>query len=423
MQIISLVGIAYVPIAFLMRKKLSPPRRMANFMVLSWMIVVLYVTVFGSVVWGVTVFRPGNIPVNLNPVPMIMEWSKHSGRIAGQLLENMIMFMPVGFLTPVALKSGRKVGRAFCYILLFTLVIEVAQYLLGTRAADMSDIIMNTFGGMAGYAIFRAFDFILKNNSLWKSFCDSDARPYPTRPQKAMSTGKAAAAYSVIFALAISSGAFFTHLLDFQTASYSQISAGDEEQSEERHSYNVPYQIESEHGYDTGTYQPTEEDIQIDQELQENRERNIELNRQMWKDAEARGITLPEDAMHSGGPVDIAGYPIERPFFDESRLRPIFEAYEDYLLTGPDYLEPYDANKYVAAGRSLDPRINALLYDPDVDRANGILKDYQSENLYAKEALKKTGEYTTIVLGKVSTNDKWEVIFEGSYYELRAKAM
>jgi glycopeptide antibiotics resistance protein len=423
MQIISFVGIIYVPVAFLLRKKLSPPRLIAVFLFLSWAIVVLYVTVFGTVAWGTTVFRPGRIPAMINPFPTMMAWFKHSDRIAGQLLLNMLMFMPIGFLMPMVLKNARKAGRAFCSVLLFTLLIEGSQYLLGTRAADMADIVMNAFGGMAGYIIFRAFDFLLKNNALWKSFCKPDTLPYSTQPQRTMSIGKTAVAYSVIFALAISSCAFFTQLRDLKTSSYSQTSADGEEQR----SSGALYEIENDPIEGAGTYQPTEEDIQIDRELQEARERNIAANRKMWEDAKEKGIKLPAGSGVSANPADIAGYPIERPSFGESQLRQIFEAYEDFLLTKPDYFEPYfepyDANTVVAAERSLDPRINTLLYDPDVDRENGILKDYQIENLYAKEAPKKTGEYTTVILGKTSASDKWEVIFEGSYYELRAEVL
>ena len=140
----------------------------------------------------------------------------------------------------------------------------------------------------------------------------------------------------------------------------------------------------------------------------------------MLEDAKEKGIELPEGAMISNTPSNILGYIIEWPFFDEPQLRLIYQSYEDYLLAEPDYFEPYGSNVSVSARRSLDPRINTLLYGPEVDRSNGILKDYQRENLYAMEAIKQTGEYTTIVLGKVSVNEKWKVIFEGSYYELRS---
>ncbi len=416
MQIISFVGIAYVPVAFLMRKKLLPLRQIANFLFLSWMIVVLYVTVFGSVVWGVTVFSPGKVPANINPLPVIMEWSNHSSRIFGQLLENTLMFMPVGFLMPMVLKSSRKAGQAFFYIIMFTFVIEVSQYILGTRAADMADIIMNTFGGIIGYVFFGICNNILKNYNWWNTLCKSDIPLTSVQPPKIMSTGKTAVIFSSILALAVSSNALFMHLHSSNISSYSQTNIEGKEQK----TYSRSYEIESDINYGMGIYQPTEEDIQIDQKLQEIRERNVELNQQMLEDAKEKGIELPEGAMISNTPSNILGYIIEWPFFDEPQLRLIYQSYEDYLLAEPDYFEPYDSNVSVSARRSLDPRINTLLYGPEVDRSNGILKDYQRENLYAMEAIKQTGEYTTIVLGKVSVNEKWKVIFEGSYYELRS---
>ena len=417
MKIISFVGIAYVPIAFLTRKKLSPLRQIAHFLFLSWMIVVLYVTVFGSVVWGITVFKPGKIPANINPFPTIIESSNNPGRIVGQLLENMLMFMPVGFLMPIVFKSTRKAAQSFYSIVLFTTIIEVSQYLLGTRSADMADIIMNTFGGIIGYIIFLAFNYILKNKSWWKSLCKSYDLPYPSQPQKVISIGKMAVVYSGILVLALGSSVFFTYLNNLKTSSYSQMNIDSDKQKPN----SKLYEIESKNNYNMEIYQPTEEDFQIDQKLQEIRDRNIESNQQMLEDAKKKGIRMPEGAMISSSPPDILGYSVERPSFEESQLRQIYQSYEDYILTRPNYFEPYDANRYVSAGRSFDPRINTLLYGPNIDHSNGIFKDYQSENLYAMEAIKKTGEYTTIVLGKVLINDKWIVIFEGDYYELRSK--
>ncbi|WP_324825225.1 VanZ family protein [Sinanaerobacter sp. ZZT-01] len=418
MQIISFVGIAYVPVAFLMRKKLSPLRRTANFLFLSWVIVVLYVTVFGNIVWGVTVFRPGNIPANINLISTITEWSKNSGRIVEQLLENIIMFMPIGFLMPMVVKKARKIGSAFCSILLLTSFIEVSQYLLGTRAADIADILMNTLGGIIGYVVFRGCNYVLKNKSWWKSLCKSDALSYSRQSNKGhINNSKTAGAYLALLILAISSYALFTHFDKLINSSYSQMSSYNGEKT----SSSEPYKV-SHNDSDMEIYQYTEEDLQIDQKLQEIREQNIELNQRMLEEAKEKGIEMPEGAMFLSSPVDVLGYRVERPFFNESQLRSIYKVYEEYLLTRYDEFEPYDEDKYTST-TSNDPRISALLYDPESDRTKGALKDYQADNLYAMEAMKKTGEYTTIILGRASEEDKWKVILEGSYYELRPQIL
>ncbi len=43
----------------------------------------------------------------------------------------------------------------------FTLLIEVTQFLIGYRIADIDDIIFNFLGSMIGYALFKGLKFVL----------------------------------------------------------------------------------------------------------------------------------------------------------------------------------------------------------------------------------------------------------------------
>ena len=76
------------------------------------------------------------------------------GNAPRQLLLNALMTVPLGFLWPlVRRRSGllRAVGAAF----LLSLCIELVQPLLPTaRTADITDLICNTAGGLAGYVLY-----------------------------------------------------------------------------------------------------------------------------------------------------------------------------------------------------------------------------------------------------------------------------
>ena len=76
------------------------------------------------------------------------------GNALRQLLLNALMTVPLGFLWPlVRRRSGllRAVGAAF----LLSLCIELVQPLLPTaRTADITDLICNTVGGLAGYVLY-----------------------------------------------------------------------------------------------------------------------------------------------------------------------------------------------------------------------------------------------------------------------------
>lgn len=78
---------------------------------------------------------------------------------AREIILNVIMTLPFGFLYPVIKKEG--VIKVTVSAFLFSLTIEVLQLLStwwgSTRSFDVTDLITNTFGGLLGYAFFTLF--------------------------------------------------------------------------------------------------------------------------------------------------------------------------------------------------------------------------------------------------------------------------
>ena len=72
------------------------------------------------------------------------------------LLGNIVMFMPFGFFTAL-LWRGFTWRRALIVGAAVTLSVECWQLAVG-RAFDVSDIILNTFGVLCGYWVWRAAD-------------------------------------------------------------------------------------------------------------------------------------------------------------------------------------------------------------------------------------------------------------------------
>ncbi len=72
------------------------------------------------------------------------------------LAGNVILFMPLGLLYPLARKKTTGFFHAFVVILGTTFSIEFLQYLfLTSRRADIDDIILNLLGGIIGYLIYK----------------------------------------------------------------------------------------------------------------------------------------------------------------------------------------------------------------------------------------------------------------------------
>ncbi len=73
---------------------------------------------------------------------------------------NIILTMPFGFLATL-LKNNKKILSILCLIVLFSFMIEMLQLVIGLgigyryRNVDIDDIILNTIGGIVGYAIYK----------------------------------------------------------------------------------------------------------------------------------------------------------------------------------------------------------------------------------------------------------------------------
>lgn len=76
------------------------------------------------------------------------------------------MFLPLGFIFPIAFKKARTFWKTTVSMMLFSFFIEFVQYFVG-RSADIDDLMLNTLGGIFGYLIFYLFS---------KRFKDKKAR-------------------------------------------------------------------------------------------------------------------------------------------------------------------------------------------------------------------------------------------------------
>ncbi|MGN0547015.1 MAG: VanZ family protein [Acutalibacteraceae bacterium] len=101
-------------------------------------------------------FLNGNYGNNIPPKVAFM-------RLASNLIGNIILFIPFGFLYPLRKTAGiiKTVGLGFGFIL----AIECFQYIEG-RVADIDDIILNVLGvalGFLAYAVFKRIRIKHKN--------------------------------------------------------------------------------------------------------------------------------------------------------------------------------------------------------------------------------------------------------------------
>ena len=94
---------------------------------------------------------------SMNLVPFIDVISGR-GDFIRQVVLNVIMTIPFGFLFPLTSDKNSNFLRTVIYTMLLSLCIELLQPLInGVRSSDITDIITNITGGVIGYIGYLIF--------------------------------------------------------------------------------------------------------------------------------------------------------------------------------------------------------------------------------------------------------------------------
>ena len=116
---------------------------------------VLYFTLMPIIASIPFVFNHPYVPMNLVP---FIDASAGRGDFLRQIVLNIIMTVPFGFLFPLTRNGAAQFGTTVLFCFLMSLGIEILQPLIdGSRASDITDLITNVIGGVLGYILYAVF--------------------------------------------------------------------------------------------------------------------------------------------------------------------------------------------------------------------------------------------------------------------------
>jgi len=102
---------------------------------------------------------------SLNLIPFAAP-SRIDGRIIyGEMLFNCIFFIPFGLLLNVNFKKTGFLSK-LVFILIFSICIELIQYIFAIGASDITDVITNTVGGFFGLILYDLSSRFIKHEKL-----------------------------------------------------------------------------------------------------------------------------------------------------------------------------------------------------------------------------------------------------------------
>lgn len=84
-------------------------------------------------------------------------WVKHSGLHWYYIIGNILLFLPLGFLLPLASRHINTVAAVTLSGAVLSLLIELLQLLTATGLCELDDLFHNTLGTFTGYQLFMIF--------------------------------------------------------------------------------------------------------------------------------------------------------------------------------------------------------------------------------------------------------------------------
>lgn len=72
---------------------------------------------------------------------------------AREMLDNLIVFVPLGLLLGINFKQTHF-WRKLAFVFFFSLAAEISQFVFAIGTTDITDVIMNTLGGLLGLTLY-----------------------------------------------------------------------------------------------------------------------------------------------------------------------------------------------------------------------------------------------------------------------------
>lgn len=149
------LALLYVLVFFPKWKSRGKDRLLVNTLMYLYLSLVLYFTLMPVIASIPFVLNHPYTPMNLVP---FIDVFMGRGDFLRQILLNIVMTMPFGFLFPLTQNKPAGFLKAVFSCFLMSLGIELLQPLIsGSRSSDITDLMTNVLGGMLGYSLYLIF--------------------------------------------------------------------------------------------------------------------------------------------------------------------------------------------------------------------------------------------------------------------------
>jgi len=121
--------------------------------------------IYGVMLLGATFLSRGNFYTREQIVPLFASYREawYQGQMSNvrNLMVNILMFVPFGFLVPIGIKRLKPFWKTYLAGLVVTVVIECLQIVTARGIFECDDILNNLVGTMIGYGVYTLFELVV----------------------------------------------------------------------------------------------------------------------------------------------------------------------------------------------------------------------------------------------------------------------
>lgn len=142
-------------------------QKRAQFLLVIYLLVLIWILLFKVSISLSSLMHSLNMNRSINLLPFQAS-TIINGKIGlMEISYNFLIFVPFGGLLGIAKKEQTFLTKVL-WIAGFSLGIEIFQFILGVGASDITDLLMNTSGGVAGLLIYQLLRRLVSESKLDK---------------------------------------------------------------------------------------------------------------------------------------------------------------------------------------------------------------------------------------------------------------
>jgi glycopeptide antibiotics resistance protein len=155
-------------------------RELAIATLFVWSLVIVRLTFFPLVI----IFYDWHGASNLTPFASILQLLTDTPASVAfdNIVGNLVLFAPLGVLLPLLFHRLQQARQIFWRAAAVSTLIEATQFVTRARSVDVDDILLNTAGAVAGFAVYRTTTALARSSPTATRLFDRMASTNPTEP-------------------------------------------------------------------------------------------------------------------------------------------------------------------------------------------------------------------------------------------------